>query len=74
MLAGAFILCWAPYAVLAVMAILGLSDYILPLATVLPHQMAKSSVIWNTTLLVILNPMVSNSQRVMRKRFISPFR
>lgn len=41
----------------------GLSDHISPLATLLPHQMAKSSVIWNGILLVILNPQVRRLTR-----------
>ena len=61
LLAFSFILCWTPYAVLAVMAVLGLSQSVTPLLTLLPHQLAKSSVLWNSTILLILNPMVSLS-------------
>ena len=59
LLAFSFILCWTPYAVLAVMAVLDLSQSVTPLLTLLPHQLAKSSVLWNSTILLILNPMVS---------------
>ena len=46
---------------LAVMAVLGLSQSVTPLLTLLPHQLAKSSVLWNSTILLILNPTVSLS-------------
>merc|ERR1719282_796179 len=50
-----FLFCWSPYAVLSMAGILGFSSAIPVLITVLPLQMAKSSVLWNPIIYVIMN-------------------
>ena len=54
-----FVFCWTPYAVLAFAAILGEYSRVPDIVTVIPHQFAKSSVLWNSVILVAMNPMVS---------------
>ena len=59
-LVGVFIFCWSPYAVLSVISILGFAQSVPVIFTVIPHQFAKTSILWNAIILVIMNPMVRN--------------
>ena len=59
LLACSFILCWTPYAVLALTSVVGVSQSVSPLVTILPHQLAKSSVLWDSLILIVHNPLVS---------------
>ena len=59
LLACSFILCWTPYAVLALTSVVGVSQSVSPLVTLLPHQLAKSSVLWDSLILIVHNPLVS---------------
>jgi hypothetical protein len=59
-LSGVFIFCWSAYAVLSLDSIFGFADSIPLPFTVIPLQFAKTSILWNAIILVILNPMVSN--------------
>jgi len=58
LLACSFILCWTPYAVLALTSVVGVSQSVSPLVTILPHQLAKSSVLWDSLILIVHNPMI----------------
>ena len=59
-LLSVFLFCWSPYAALSMMGILGQSKNVPLILTVLPLQLAKSAVIWNPVIYVIMNPMVRN--------------
>jgi len=50
-----FIFCWAPYAILSILGILGLSQSVPLYVTVLPLQFAKSAILWNPILLIFKN-------------------
>ena len=59
-LAGVFIFCWPPYAILSITSIAGFAQSVPVIFTVIPHQFAKTSILWNAIILVIMNPMVRN--------------
>ena len=65
-----FLFCWSPYAVLSMAGILGFSTAIPVLITVLPLQMAKSSVLWNPIIYVIMNKQVKVQRKLFCFRFI----
>ncbi|CAH1792180.1 unnamed protein product [Owenia fusiformis] len=52
---GAFILSWSPYAIVSLWAAIGDSTSIPPLATVLPAVLAKSAIVWNPIIYVVMN-------------------
>ena len=66
LLACSFILCWTPYAVLALTSVVGVSQSVSPLVTILPHQLAKSSVLWDSLILIVHNPMVTHTDRAQQ--------
>ena len=70
-LSGIFIFCWSPYAVLSLAAIFGFAPSIPVSFTVIPLQFAKTSILWNAIILVIMNPMVKN--RIYFLIFTPPF-
>ena len=53
-----FLFCWTPYAVLSLAGISGNSDSIPLNFTVLPLQLAKSAVLWNPLIYIVMNPTV----------------
>lgn len=52
-----FVLCWTPYALLSLCGIFGFAERVPVYVTVFPLQLAKSSLAWNPTLLVLKNKM-----------------
>ena len=58
MLVFVFLFCWCPYAILSMAGILGMASSINVNFTVLPLQMAKTSVLWNPVIYVIMNTQV----------------
>jgi len=50
-----FVFCWGPYAVQSLMGVLGFSDKISLLFSVLPLQFAKTSILWNPIIFVLMN-------------------
>ena len=53
-----FLFCWSPYAVMSMGGILGMASSIPVNFTVLPLQLAKSSVVWNPVIYVVMNKQV----------------
>ena len=63
-LSGVFIFCWSAYAVLSIASIFGFAELIPLSFTVIPLQFAKTSILWNAIILVIMNPMVRNKVQI----------
>ncbi|CAH8664228.1 hypothetical protein MS3_00004199 [Schistosoma haematobium] len=46
-LLGVYLLCWTPYSVVCLMALIGYADYITPLMVELPCLCAKTAAVWD---------------------------
>ncbi|NWX21515.1 OPSP protein, partial [Aegotheles bennettii] len=54
-----FLLCWLPYATVALIATFGKPGLITPAASIIPSLLAKSSTVYNPIIYVFLNKQVS---------------
>lgn len=54
-----FLLCWLPYAAVALIATFGKPGLITPAASIIPAILAKSSTVYNPIIYVFLNKQVS---------------
>lgn len=53
-----FLFCWTPYAILSIAGILGNPAFVSLGLSVFPLQFAKSAVLWNPVIYILMNPTV----------------